>query len=99
MLQEISDQLIEETNENYSIKMAVSEKNCTKTLKILYWNTRSFKKRREEIEKLLKDIDIVVCVESWLSQDIGVQYPGFVTFRKGRVNSKGGGILIFVRKI
>ena len=76
--------------------MATNDQHNHKDLKIIYWNTRSFQKRREEIENLLKDIDIFICVESWLMQDINVQFPGFVSFRKDRIQ-RGGGILILVR--
>ena len=72
------------------------------TLKIIFWNTRSFMARRLEIEKMIVDLDIFICVESWLPQknqknQQTISFPGFVTFRKDRQHANGGGILIFIR--
>lgn len=70
----------------------------TKTLKILYWNARSFLKRKEEIQKALIDIDILVCIESWLHQNItNINFPGFVNYRLDRTYSTGGGTLLLIR--
>lgn len=67
-------------------------------IKIVFWNTRSFLRRKEEVECLLKTTDIFICVETWLTDKISVQFPGFLTFRKDRCLSRGGGILILIRK-
>lgn len=72
------------------------------SLRILYWNARSINRRKRDLPILLKDTDIFLCVESWLSdsgtsQD-SVFVPGFVQLQKNRSNSRGGGILIMMRK-
>ena len=68
-------------------------------LNILYWNTRSIIKRREEIERILHKIDILVCVETWLNEThADFNFSGFFCYRKDRSHSVGGGILLAVRK-
>ena len=71
--------------------------NINTDLKILYWNARSIKPRKEELPKMLEKIDLFVCVESWLDSDENCNVSGFQTFRKDRTDSRGGGILILVR--
>lgn len=85
---------------SHNLKNLTMDKNQTQhqSLRIIYWNVRSFCKRREEIEILLKEADIFICVESLLTSKIAVRFPGFTTFRKDRSHSKGGGILILIRK-
>ena len=67
-------------------------------LKIIFWNTRSFQQRREEIELLLKDIDTFICVESNLSPQTSVHVSGFLTYRQDRITTTGGGILFLIKK-
>lgn len=66
-------------------------------LKILYWNTRSFKQRSAEIRRILQDVDILICVETCLSPSVNLRFPGFQCFRKDRNYAKGGGILFLIR--
>ena len=70
----------------------------TKKLNIVYWNCRSFQPRRQEIDTLLPEVDILVCVETWLKPNINVQFTGFITIRQDRIDSRGGGIIFIVRK-
>ena len=37
------------------------------TLKVCFWNARSINKRKNELPDILKDLDIFICVESWLN--------------------------------
>lgn len=53
--------------------------------------------RLPELQVLLKDIDIFICVETWLNEGKNIQFPGFKTFRKDRIHSRGGGILMLIR--
>ena len=70
----------------------------TRSIKILYWNARSFRKRKNEIYNVLTNIDVLVCVESWLDPSvINLHFPGFVSYRIDRSHSKGGGIFILIR--
>ena len=69
-----------------------------KSIKLLYWNIRSFNKRKLEIERMIKDYEVIICVESWLKpKPDTISFPGYITYRKDRINTKGGGLLIFVR--
>ena len=67
-------------------------------LKILYWNARSINRHKEELIPILKDIDIFVCVETWLKEENKIEFSGFNCYRKDRRHSRGGGILILLRK-
>ena len=68
-------------------------------LSILYWNARSFLKRKEEIQRVLCKIDILVCVESHLTpNNTNINFPGFVNYRIDRSYSTGGGIILLIRK-
>lgn len=75
-----------------------TEKTYYKNLKILFWNTRSLIQRKTELLTQLRKFDICVCVETWLSDEDKIHFPEFVTFRKDRQHSRGGGIIILVRK-
>ncbi|XP_076287597.1 uncharacterized protein LOC143212571 [Lasioglossum baleicum] len=72
-----------------------------KDLNILFWNPRSILRRKEELPNILINLDILICVESWLSEesqtDKNFHFAGFKTFRKDRLHSRGGGILILIR--
>lgn len=72
-----------------------------KELKILFWNSRSISRRKDELPKLLSTIDIFVCVETWLptnsNKDIEFRIPGYKILRRDREQSNGGGILIAVK--
>ena len=82
--------------------MAFSQNSTISSLKILYWNARSYKQRRLDLPSVLKNIDIFICVESWLPPEDVIRNSdvptGFIVYRKDRSHSKGGGILIFIRK-
>ena len=67
-------------------------------LKILYWNARSILKHKEEIETIIKNLDIFVCVEIWLQVQHHLNFSGFNIYRQDRTHSRGGGILFLVRK-
>lgn len=70
----------------------------TSKLNILYWNTRSIRLRKEEILRISHKVDIIVCVETWLNNDINFDIPGFNCYRKDRIHGSGGGIIILLRK-
>lgn len=68
------------------------------TVRTIFWNTRSFLQRRNEIANVLQNLDIFICVESWLSEKDYIRFPEFYVFRRDRTHSRGGGILILIRK-
>ena len=69
-------------------------------LRCLFWNARSLRKCKQELPSLLQDLDIFICVESWLQADSAenFNFAGFLTYRKDRLHAGGGGILLLVRK-
>ena len=70
----------------------------TKPLKILYWNARGFLKHKEDIERALSNIDMLVCVESLLQPKISnINFSGFVNYRLDRTYSTGGGTILLIR--
>lgn len=74
--------------------------NVTKDIRMLLWNVRSLRRIKEEIPKLLENLDILICLETRLDP-VSVspgeyRYPGFVTYRQDR-NNAGGSLAIFVR--
>ena len=62
--------------------------NDKKEIKIMFWNMRSFCCRKEEIEDLLKKLDILIDVETWLKSDKNINYTGFNILRADRLTSK-----------
>ena len=63
----------------------------------MYWNVRSVKQREIELKKILINIDIFECVETWLKSDDHFEIPGFITVRQDRAHTRGGGILYLIR--
>lgn len=65
----------------------------------MFWNARS--KKLNELHHL-SNVDILICVESWrLSISDNIHFPGFLIFRKDKLNSRCGNILIlfFLKQI
>ncbi|OXU17349.1 hypothetical protein TSAR_003914, partial [Trichomalopsis sarcophagae] len=64
-----------------------------KDLKILFWNCQSIANKKE-LQKITENLDMFVCVESWLSDktppEENFHLNGFKTFRKDRQYSRGG---------
>ncbi|XP_076235116.1 uncharacterized protein LOC143179689 [Calliopsis andreniformis] len=59
----------------------------------------STNRRLDEIRSILDNVDILVCVESWLSPDKNLRRPsGFLTLRRDRTHARGGGIIFCIRK-
>lgn len=68
-----------------------------KLLRVMYWNARSVNQRKAELEKILVDYDLFVCVESWLTNDDKFEVSGFKTVNLNKMNTRGGGILYLIR--
>lgn len=69
-----------------------------KNLKLLFWNARGVKNKKEELSKIITNCDILICVESWLSDSVeNFNFAGFKTFRRDRQYAQGGGILMLIR--
>jgi len=68
-------------------------------LRLMFWNPRSISKKKEELKKILTDLDIFICVESWLTREAKeFNFTGFKTFRKDRQHSRGG-VFLFCYEI
>lgn len=78
--------------------MNSNNSNSSTKFKILFWNSRSIMKRKNDLYNLLSDVDVFVCVEIWLKPKDAFKLPGFTTIRKDRSLSRGGGILFITRK-
>ena len=59
--------------------MDANSKTGTQSLKILFWNARSILQRSPEIQDMLKKVDILICVESWLKAEDNIHQAGFLT--------------------
>lgn len=79
--------------------VAMSTENSSlvnRDVRILFWNMRSAADKKEELEKLLANLDVFVGVESWLKDGFDYRIPGFKTYMKNRP-TRGGGILFALR--
>lgn len=74
------------TNENYT------------GLNIMFWNARSLVDKKEELQKVIQDFDVVVIVETWLGVDVNVEFSQFITYSVPRVDKGGGGLAFIIRK-
>lgn len=70
----------------------------TGNIRTVFWNGRSDLKHKHELHQILKDIDVLVCVESWLKPGDQFRYPQFNCIRKDRNDRPGGGIIFLIRK-
>ena len=80
-----------------NIKSNLMETN----LRVCLWNCRSANHKKEQISVMLKSIDILVVIETWLDQStthLNLSYPGFNVLRQDRSNKQGGGIAFIIRK-
>lgn len=78
--------------------MDATTTKCWKNLKIIFWNARDIKIKITEIQKILSETDILICVESLLKDDETVESNGFKTIYKNIDNSiSGRGIVVFIR--
>lgn len=75
-----------------------TQSHTNQTLKILYWNARSINERKTELPALLVNVDVFVCVESWLKPTDCINITGFKSIRKDRLHARGGGILFLIRQ-
>ncbi|OXU27631.1 hypothetical protein TSAR_004160 [Trichomalopsis sarcophagae] len=63
------------------------------SLKILYHIPQSFHQRKYEIQHILNDIDILLCVVTWLTPSDRIRFSGFTPVRKDQLHSRGGVML------
>lgn len=65
-------------------------------------NIQSIKSKSDQIQHLLTDsnLDFLCLSETWLHEhapSAALVVPGYVNFRRDRVGSKGGGVMIYVK--
>ena len=73
-----------------------SQNLSNRKINILYWNARSINKHKEELENHLQQVDIFICVESWLKEKDKINFKGFNCVQKDRPENSDGGILILI---
>lgn len=68
-------------------------------LNILFWNARSVHNKKEEIQKIALEFDIIVVVETWLNdiKPFSFDLTSFNVYKCNRTSSAGGGIAILIR--
>ena len=68
-----------------------------KNIKILFWNPRSIVNKKEKLQKILEEVDIFICVKSWLTQKTpNFFFSGLKTFRNNRQHTTVVGILALI---
>ena len=92
-----------DNNMNYSNNSENTEQveKVTGDLNIMFWNSRSFLNKIEDISKLMTGLEILVVVETWLNEKIEDNkccLQGYHLLRKDRKNSRGSGILFLISK-
>lgn len=73
----------------------------TTTTKIMIWNARGIRHKKDELFDFLlnNDIDICLLSETLLSSDVSIRNNDFYCYRNDRENSRGGGVAIFVKNL
>ena len=67
-------------------------------LKLLYWNCRGICSHREELQKRLEEVDVIIGVETNLKNHKKFDLSSFHTYRIDRTHRPGGDIIFLVRK-
>ena len=71
----------------------------TTKLRIAHWNARTARDKKEEIVEMLTVLDVLVIIETWLSNSDNFLFSGFNTYRLDRAEGRtGGGIATLERK-
>ena len=89
--------------------MNTNDASKLKGLKFVHVNVRSLYKKLPEIAYLYKDIDFILCSETWLDERYTnnmIDIPGYVILRIDRceaaptlqVPARGGGVIIYAKK-
>ena len=77
----------------------MNKKFITNNLRLIFWNVRGIRSKKLEIEKMLLNLDILICVKSWLDDKVNndkFQFKGFLVYRQDRYNTTGGGGIVFI---
>ena len=53
-------------------------------LRMLFWNARSYRQRQNELQQILIDLDVFICVESKLAEKEIIKHRDFNVYRKDR---------------
>ncbi|KAL7289403.1 hypothetical protein TKK_0016602 [Trichogramma kaykai] len=54
----------------------------TKNIRIMFWNCKSLSSNRWDLYRNLQQFDIIICVETWLTEKDEIQLPGFSCLRR-----------------
>lgn len=66
-------------------------------LKILQWNCRSILNKKQELQTVAHQYDIILLIKTWLKLELKFYLKDFNVIRKDRPLNKGGGICICIR--
>lgn len=74
--------------------------NCQNTtqMRTLYWNARSINNKREEIQKISSEYDLIILAETWLNENSHFQLTQFDIHRTDRTDGHGGGLAFAIRR-
>ena len=69
-------------------------------IRLLQWNARSIRNKKDELfHFLLKtDIDICLLCETWLNNKDSIKHQNFFCYRLDRQHGGGGGVAILIKK-
>lgn len=76
--------------------------NDLSSLQIIFWNAKSIRAGRNELEEYVtsENIDVVLVSETWLQpQHSNPNIQGYTMYRTDRTTTQGGGTAIYVRNV
>lgn len=78
----------------------VEQPNDSSQIKFFHWNSHSIVNKKEELQKISADYDIIVLMETWLKPDFFFSFGcgQFNVYRLDRDTGLGGGIAFLIRK-
>ena len=81
---------------NNNIKNNGNKNN--KSLRILQWNCCSFIQKRGLLQNIAQKYDVIILLETWLKPLKNTLLENFIFIRNDRLEDKGGGIAIAIKK-
>lgn len=69
-------------------------------IKIICWNARGIRNKKDELLNFLEshEIDICLLTETWLNNTIEMKFKDYYCYRCDRQNGRGGGVAICIKK-
>ncbi|XP_065679813.1 uncharacterized protein LOC136094128 [Hydra vulgaris] len=88
--------------QDFKIKINDNAQNNSNSLKCLYTDATSFEKNKlNEViaETEISSPDIIFITETWWNDTSATIIPGYNLYRRDRMNSRGGGVCIYVNDL